>query len=122
MTKLNGGPAWVASLGCFLLMNCTDDLTPDGPLYSTGPQSVGGETDTGDGDGDSGDGDGDSGDGDGDSGDGDGDSGDGDGEPDPFCGDGTTDPGEACDDGNTMDGDGCSGTCMIESCGDGIMQ
>lgn len=90
MSKILGGPAWAASLVCSLLAGCTDELQPDSPTYSSGPQ-VGDDSseddsgDAGDGDGDpsTGDGDGDSGDGDGDSGDGDGDSGDGDGDGDP---------------------------------------
>jgi cysteine-rich repeat protein len=39
------------------------------------------------------------------------------------CGDGFSDPAaEECDDGNTADGDGCSSTCLLESCGDGVIQ
>lgn len=39
------------------------------------------------------------------------------------CGDGFLDPAvEACDDGNTIDGDGCSAACLLESCGDGVIQ
>lgn len=38
------------------------------------------------------------------------------------CGDGTFNAGERCDDGNTLNGDDCSSTCLIESCGDGILQ
>jgi cysteine-rich repeat protein len=30
--------------------------------------------------------------------------------------------GETCDDGNTVDGDGCSHRCIIEACGDGLVQ
>jgi len=48
------------------------------------------------------------------------------------CGDGTLDPDgfdlipgnfddEECDDGNVTPGDGCSATCIIEFCGDGII-
>ena len=40
---------------------------------------------------------------------------------DPMCGDGTLDHGEQCDDGNKMDGDGCSAQCVIEFCGDGLI-
>ena len=28
---------------------------------------------------------------------------------------------EACDDGNTLNGDGCDAVCIIEVCGDGIL-
>jgi cysteine-rich repeat protein len=41
--------------------------------------------------------------------------------PTPVCGDGVVDPGEECDDGNNDDGDGCSATCLIEFCGDGVV-
>ncbi len=37
------------------------------------------------------------------------------------CGDGQLDPGEECDDGNTIDGDGCTAGCIIEVCGDGVV-
>jgi cysteine-rich repeat protein len=42
----------------------------------------------------------------------------------PSCGDGNVDvdEGEACDDGNIQDGDGCTAECMLESCGDGVVQ
>jgi len=40
----------------------------------------------------------------------------------PLCGDGLVDPGEQCDDGNLGDGDGCSSACIIEFCGDGVVQ
>jgi cysteine-rich repeat protein len=46
-------------------------------------------------------------------------------EPPPggaVCGDGILDVGEECDDGNTVSGDGCSSVCVIEFCGDGIVQ
>ena len=39
-----------------------------------------------------------------------------------ICGDGTQTPNEECDDGNTVDGDNCSSTCLIERCGDGVLQ
>ena len=39
----------------------------------------------------------------------------------PSCGDGVTEEPEECDDGNNDDGDGCSATCIIEYCGDGIV-
>jgi cysteine-rich repeat protein len=80
-----------------------------------------GDGDSGDGDGDSGDGDGDSGDGDGDPGDGDGDSGDGDGDEPGVCGDGAVDDEEECDDGNADDTDACTSTCILATCGDGIL-
>lgn len=38
------------------------------------------------------------------------------------CGDGNTDDGETCDDGGTMSNDGCSATCVLEVCGDGMVQ
>jgi cysteine-rich repeat protein len=37
------------------------------------------------------------------------------------CGNGNIDPGEQCDDGNQVSGDGCSANCVIEYCGDGIV-
>jgi cysteine-rich repeat protein len=41
----------------------------------------------------------------------------------PKCGDGTMDVGyETCDDGNEVSGDGCSSICILELCGDGILQ
>jgi cysteine-rich repeat protein len=41
----------------------------------------------------------------------------------PLCGDGFLDPLEECDDGNNVDGDGgCNANCVIEFCGDGILQ
>ena len=42
-------------------------------------------------------------------------------EPEFYCGDGSLDEGEECDDGNNEDGDGCSALCIIEYCGDGIV-
>ena len=39
-----------------------------------------------------------------------------------LCGDGKFNAGERCDDGNTLNGDDCSSTCLIESCGDDILQ
>lgn len=39
-----------------------------------------------------------------------------------MCGDGSHDAGEACDDGNNTDGDGCSHSCLLEGCGDGLVQ
>ena len=39
-----------------------------------------------------------------------------------ICGNGNVDPGEECDDGNLINGDGCSSVCIIEFCGDGILQ
>jgi cysteine-rich repeat protein len=39
-----------------------------------------------------------------------------------FCGDGFLWAGhEGCDDGNKTDGDGCSAACMLESCGNGVV-
>jgi MYXO-CTERM domain-containing protein len=38
-----------------------------------------------------------------------------------YCGDGTLDPGEACDDGGNAPGDGCNAACVVEFCGDGIV-
>jgi cysteine-rich repeat protein len=39
------------------------------------------------------------------------------------CGDGTLNvsAGEACDDGNVDNGDGCSDACVMEGCGDGVV-
>ena len=37
------------------------------------------------------------------------------------CGDGKVDEGETCDDGNRVDGDGCNASCILEVCGDGIV-
>ncbi|MCP6769168.1 DUF4215 domain-containing protein, partial [Klebsiella pneumoniae] len=37
------------------------------------------------------------------------------------CGDGVQNPGEQCDDGNRADGDGCTSFCVIERCGDFIV-
>ncbi|MEZ4440886.1 MAG: DVUA0089 family protein [Polyangiaceae bacterium] len=37
------------------------------------------------------------------------------------CGDGNQTTGEECDDGNMTSGDGCSSECVIELCGDGII-
>jgi cysteine-rich repeat protein len=42
--------------------------------------------------------------------------------PDRICGDGELDPSEECDDGNNVDGDGCDANCVVEFCGDGILQ
>lgn len=39
----------------------------------------------------------------------------------PECPNGLTDPGEECDDGNSVDGDGCTSDCLIEFCGDGVV-
>lgn len=41
---------------------------------------------------------------------------------DSVCGDGEMEGSEACDDGNTTDEDGCSAACVVESCGDGVVQ
>ena len=40
----------------------------------------------------------------------------------PVCGDGAMEEGEECDDGNTDDEDGCAADCVVEFCGDGIVQ
>ncbi len=39
------------------------------------------------------------------------------------CGDGIldTESGEICDDGNSLPGDGCSAICLLESCGNGVI-
>ncbi|MEZ4452414.1 MAG: DUF4215 domain-containing protein [Nannocystaceae bacterium] len=37
------------------------------------------------------------------------------------CGDGEMAVGEECDDGNVMDGDGCSALCVLEFCGDSVV-
>jgi cysteine-rich repeat protein len=37
------------------------------------------------------------------------------------CGDGNLDAGEACDDGNRTSGDGCTTGCVLEVCGDGVV-
>ncbi len=37
------------------------------------------------------------------------------------CGNNLTEAGEECDDGNTASGDGCDANCVIEFCGDGIV-
>jgi uncharacterized repeat protein (TIGR03806 family) len=39
----------------------------------------------------------------------------------PACGDGYRTPPEACEDGNTDDGDGCTSNCVLEFCGDGVV-
>lgn len=39
----------------------------------------------------------------------------------PECPNGATDIGEECDDGNLVDGDGCTSQCILEFCGDGIV-
>lgn len=38
------------------------------------------------------------------------------------CGDGDVDAFEECDDGNRDSGDGCGPTCLIEICGDGVLE
>jgi len=40
----------------------------------------------------------------------------------PICGNGIKEKDEECDDGNLMNEDGCSSACLIEYCGDGIIQ
>ena len=37
------------------------------------------------------------------------------------CGDGRVDAPEQCDDGGRLDGDGCAADCLLETCGDGIV-
>ena len=37
------------------------------------------------------------------------------------CGDGNVQAGEQCDDGNTQSGDGCTASCVVERCGDGVV-
>ena len=39
----------------------------------------------------------------------------------PACADGILNAGEECDDGNLVDGDGCTRDCIIEFCGDGVI-
>jgi uncharacterized repeat protein (TIGR03806 family) len=39
----------------------------------------------------------------------------------PVCGDGYQTVPEQCEDGNTADGDGCSRACVLEGCGDGVV-
>jgi len=38
------------------------------------------------------------------------------------CGDGIVDPDEECDDMNAINGDGCNAFCVVEFCGDGLLQ
>ncbi|MBD3249068.1 DUF4215 domain-containing protein [Candidatus Woesearchaeota archaeon] len=40
----------------------------------------------------------------------------------PVCGDGIVEGSEECDDNNNQDGDGCSSECIVEYCGDSIVQ
>ena len=37
------------------------------------------------------------------------------------CGNGIIEPGEACDDGNISNADGCSENCVVEVCGDSLV-
>ena len=39
----------------------------------------------------------------------------------PLCGDGFVTSPEACDDGNAANGDGCTSSCVVEVCGDGVV-
>jgi len=39
----------------------------------------------------------------------------------PACPNGMTDAGEECDDGNAINGDGCTDQCVLEFCGDGVV-
>ena len=41
--------------------------------------------------------------------------------PPRACGDGLVTWPEPCEDGNTVDGDGCSSSCVVEYCGDGMV-
>ncbi|MEZ4366296.1 MAG: DUF4215 domain-containing protein [Kofleriaceae bacterium] len=40
---------------------------------------------------------------------------------DQTCGNGVVDAGEQCDDGNVADHDGCQSSCVVQACGDGIV-
>lgn len=40
----------------------------------------------------------------------------------PVCPNGVAELGEQCDDGNTTDTDGCTNSCLLASCGDGVVQ
>lgn len=40
----------------------------------------------------------------------------------PGCGSGVVDAAEECDDGNTIEGDGCDASCVLEICGNGLIQ
>ena len=40
----------------------------------------------------------------------------------PVCGNSVTEEGEECDDGNLDNNDGCNSQCVLEVCGDGIVQ
>ena len=42
--------------------------------------------------------------------------------PEPVCGNDYIEAGEQCDDGNNTNGDRCSATCVVEVCGDGVIQ
>ncbi len=44
------------------------------------------------------------------------------GDEEPYCGDGIVDRMEECDDGNKRDSDQCLSTCLVATCGDGIVQ
>ena len=39
-----------------------------------------------------------------------------------LCGDGVLNVDEQCDDGNTSNEDACSSVCLVEACGDGVLQ
>jgi len=41
---------------------------------------------------------------------------------DDLCGNGVTDEGEECDGGNDVPGDGCDENCVLEVCGNGVLQ
>ena len=43
-------------------------------------------------------------------------------EEEPRCGDGIPDEGEECDDEGNQDGDGCNAHCIVEFCGDNVLQ
>ncbi|MEZ4401275.1 MAG: DUF4215 domain-containing protein [Kofleriaceae bacterium] len=40
----------------------------------------------------------------------------------PRCGDGVTNGPETCDDGNAVDTDACRNTCVVATCGDGVVR
>ncbi len=40
----------------------------------------------------------------------------------PSCGDSVTDTGEGCDDGNANNNDACLNSCVVASCGDGVVR
>src|SRR6185503_6846370 len=42
--------------------------------------------------------------------------------PPPVCPNGVTETGEECDDNNTTACDGCSASCVLEGCGNGMIE